>query len=79
MKVALPTSNGDTKRKLHILPLVPDEEADALTKANSLTFDLPTITGDNDSPKYKLSIRVIIAAIPCLKGKIVSRKAPELS
>ena len=59
MKVALPTSNGDTKRKLHILSLVPDEEADALTKANSLTFDVPTITGDNDSPKYKLSIRVL--------------------
>ena len=59
MKVALPTSNGDTKRKLHILPLVPDEDADALTKANSLTFDVPTITGSNDSPKYKMSIRVL--------------------
>lgn len=59
MKVAPPSSKPGVQRKPHVLPLVIDEKADALTKANSITFDVPSTTGDNDSPKYKLSIRVL--------------------
>ena len=56
MKLAPPSSKTTVARKAHILPLVLDEEADALTKINSITFDVPSTRGVNDSPKYKQSI-----------------------
>ena len=59
MKLAPPSSKTTVARKAHILPLVLDEEADALTKINSITFDVPSTPGANDSPKYKQSIRVL--------------------
>ena len=59
MKIA--ASSGKPSKKVDlILPLVEDEkEANKLTKSNSVTWEVHTIPNDNNSPTYKLNVRML--------------------
>ena len=58
MKVVPPKEVTKSINKI-LLPLVDDPEDFALTKTNSVSFDLRTVPGDADSPKYKTLARVL--------------------
>ena len=58
MKVT-PTKEVTKSINRILLPLVDDPEDFALTKANSVSFDLRTVPGNADSPKCKTLARVL--------------------
>ena len=59
MKIA--ASSGKSSKKVDlIIPLIEDEkEANKLTKGNSVTWEVRTLPTDNNSPTYKLSVRML--------------------
>ncbi len=51
---------ANPKRKAVFLPLVPDTSEDnVLDKSNSVTYELRTIPGDNNSASYKRVLRIL--------------------
>ena len=58
MKVVPPKSNT-VSTKAALLPLMEDTEQYKLDKANSVSYELRTQPGDNNSPTYKYLIRVL--------------------
>ncbi|MGK7310709.1 MAG: hypothetical protein ACN0LA_00580, partial [Candidatus Longimicrobiales bacterium M2_2A_002] len=60
MKIAASAvKQAEMKAKTPLLPLVPDTDIDALTKDNSATYELRSNPADNNSPKYKTTVRVL--------------------
>ena len=58
MKIA--ASSGKPSKKVNlIIPLDDDEAHHKLTKENSISWELHTIPGDNNSPTYKVQCRVL--------------------
>ena len=59
MKIA--ASSGKPSRKVElIIPLIEDEkETNKLTKSNSVTWEVRTEPTNNDSPTYKLNVRML--------------------
>ena len=59
-KIAAKDSKHKPKAKNIILPLVPTESSeDELTSENSIQFALLSTPTDNDSAKYKVTVRIL--------------------
>ena len=58
MKVVVP-SNTPSKKKELIIPLLEEDDSYKLTKDNATSWELRTVPGNNDSPTYKLMVRIL--------------------
>ena len=58
MKVVPPKDVSKSVSKI-ILPLIDDPEEDQLDKTNSVSYELRSSPANNDSPKYKVLVRVL--------------------
>lgn len=59
MKVVTPSKELGPKKSAPLLPITEDPEEYALTKTNSVTWELYTIPTDGTSPRYKYQVRIL--------------------